>query len=86
MALITNSNAFDTPFTPAAGDFFAQVTKGAAQLECAGVDLGASTAWTPVRGGVLANEAVYVHNAVAGTVYRWVPFTKTTATTIGCYQ
>lgn len=86
MALITNSNAFDTPFTPAVGDFFAQVTKGTAQLECAGEDLGASTAWTPVRGGVIANEGVYVHNVVAGTVYRWVSFTRTTDTKLGCYQ
>lgn len=82
MALIAGSNAFDTPFTPAVGDFRAEVVRGTAQLVTS-ID---GTDWTPIRAGWIENENVLVNNPVDGVLYKWVRGTVTSATLIRANQ
>jgi len=65
MPLITNSNALNTTFTPAAGDFTVDVQGGAANLL-----RDAGGGFTHV-GRVEQGTGMVVSNPVAGTGYRW---------------
>lgn len=65
--MATIASALATEFTPAAGDFVAQASGGAAQLQrkqSAGAEF--------VTVGLLHNEGAIVSNPVAGAVYKFV--------------
>lgn len=66
MALITGSNALNTDFTPAAGDFTVEVSGGAATLQAK-----AASGATFVTVGRIDNERRIVSNPVAGAIYRF---------------
>jgi hypothetical protein len=66
MPLITGSNALNTEFTPAAGDFRVQVTAARATLWSKGTS---GSAWAKVA--VLDPTQQGIVNNIAGTIYKW---------------
>lgn len=67
MALLTGSNAVNTPFTPAAGDFIVQVT-GAGQIQLMRRNTSGDTF---VPADMLNAGAYVVANPVAGAQYQF---------------
>ena len=65
MAVITDSTTFDTPFTPAVGDFLASSTDRATLKR----KNNSSAAYCVIAR--LKDEGVIVENPVAGAVYIW---------------
>lgn len=67
--MATLTSALDTEFTPAAGDFIAQVTNGYASLARKNSSGAAfASVGAPITG------AVNVDNPIAGAVYKFVSY------------
>ena len=66
--MATIASALNTPFTPAAGPFIAQVSGGRALLQRRNT---AGAAWTNV-GEIGADAAPMIENPVAGADYRFI--------------
>jgi hypothetical protein len=77
MALLTGSDTLDTTFTPAAGDFIAQVTGGGAVSLMRKTASGAAA--FAFVGTIQANTSVTVSNPVAGAVYKFTAVSGTPA-------
>lgn len=82
MALITSSDTLDTEFTPAAGDFIAQVSgNSAANLLRKDVS-GAAF----VLVGTIMGEAKVISNPVGGAIYKWTAVYPASAPTVRADQ